>query len=55
MASQVTSNLSISATFDGTVTYCPAATAPTVENYPPSCTAPIECRASDHQVVFSRR
>ena len=55
MASQVTSNLSISATFDGTVAYCPAATAPTVENYPPSCTAPIECRASDHQVVFSRR
>jgi hypothetical protein len=49
------SAIPISATFDGSFSYCAAATEPTTPNYPPLCSAPIECKSPHHQLTLSRR
>jgi Carboxypeptidase regulatory-like domain len=51
----VNSTSSITATFDGSVSYCSAPSEPTMTNYPPTCSAIVECKSDHHQVVLKRR
>ena len=51
----VNSTTSISATFDGSVTYCAVPREPEVTNYPPTCSAPVECKSDRHQLILKRR
>ena len=51
----VQSPTAITAQFDGTVTYCYPLTPPAIQNFPPTCAAPVECRSDRHQVRFLRR
>jgi carboxypeptidase family protein len=51
----VSSTASITAAFDGSVSYCAAPREPDVTNYPPTCSAPIDCKSDHHQLVLRRR
>jgi hypothetical protein len=51
----VSSITSITAVFDGSVSYCAVPREPDVTNYPPTCSAPIECKSDRHQLVLRRR
>jgi hypothetical protein len=51
----VNSTSSITATFDGSVSYCATAIEPTVTNYPPTCSAVVECKSDHHQLSLTRR
>ena len=51
----VSSIASVTAAFDGSVTYCAAPREPDVTNYPPTCSAPVECKSDRHQLVVKRR
>jgi Carboxypeptidase regulatory-like domain len=51
----VSSTASIAAAFDGSVSYCAAPREPDVMNYPPTCSAPVECKSDRHQLVLKRR
>ena len=46
---------SITATFDGSVTYCATPIEPTMTNYPPTCSAIVECQSGHHQLALKRR
>jgi hypothetical protein len=51
----VNSIASITAPFDGSVAYCAAPNEPTMTNYPPTCSAVIECKSDHHQLALTRR
>jgi len=51
----VNSIASITAPFDGSVAYCAAPNEPTMTNYPPMCSAVIECKSDHHQLALTRR
>jgi hypothetical protein len=51
----VRSTASVTAAFDGSVSYCATPREPDVTNYPPTCSAPIECKSDRHQLVLKRR
>jgi len=51
----VNSTSSMAATFDGSVSYCATPTEPTTTNYPPTCSAIVECKSDHHQLVLKRR
>lgn len=51
----VSSTTSITAAFDGSVSYCAVPREPDVTNYPPTCSAPVECKSYHHQLLLRRR
>ena len=51
----VTSTAFITANFDGSVSYCAVPRDPEVTNYPPTCSAPVECKSDRHQLALRRR
>ena len=51
----VTSTSSITAAFNGSVSYCAAPREPDVTNYPPTCSAIVECKSDHHQLSLTRR
>jgi len=51
----VNSTSSMAATFDGSVSYCSTPSEPTMTNYPPTCSAIVECKSDHHQLVLKRR
>jgi hypothetical protein len=51
----VSSTASITAQFDGSVSYCATPREPDMTNYPPTCSAPVECKSDHHQLVLTRR
>jgi hypothetical protein len=51
----VSSTASITAQFDGSVSYCDMPREPTMTNFPPTCSALVECKSDRHQLVLKRR
>jgi len=51
----VNSTSSITAAFNGSVSYCAAPSEPTMTNYPPTCSAIVECKSDHHQLALTRR
>jgi len=51
----VSSTTSITAGFDGAVSYCAVPREPDVTDYRPTCSAPVECKSDRHQLVLKRR
>ena len=49
------STSSITAAFNGSVSYCAAPSEPTMTNYPPTCSAMVECKSDHHQLTLTRR
>ena len=54
MATGARADAPFTAALDGTVAYCSSAKAPTVADFPPTCSVPIvECRSNQHQIMVS--
>jgi hypothetical protein len=51
----LSSTSSMTATFDGSVSYCATPSEPTTVNYPPTCSVLVECKSDRHQLVLKRR
>jgi len=51
----VNSTSSITAPFAGSVSYCATPIEPTMTNYPPTCSAIVQCQSDHHQLVLKRR
>ena len=51
----VNSTSSITAAFNGSVSYCAAPSEPKTTNYPPTCSAILECKSDHHQLTLTRR
>ena len=51
----VSSVASITAQFDGSISYCASPREPDMADFPPTCSAPIECKSDHHLLVLRRR
>jgi hypothetical protein len=49
------SNGPMSGSFNGSVTFCPAAIDPSRPDFPPTCAAPVECQSDQHRLTLTRR